>query len=104
MSGFRSQANEVPEHIGILQVSLRISLLRVDEAREQNWIADEEDWRVITNQIPDAIVGVEFQGKASRIASCVGRATFAACRSTNIQSLISDKQLIRMITNTHTNG
>jgi hypothetical protein len=72
-----TERDEVPEHIGILQVRLWVSLLRVDEAWEENGIANEEDWRIVAHNVPDAIIGVELHGKASGIASCVGRATFA---------------------------
>ena len=34
MCGFRSQRDEIPEHVGIFQVRLRIALLGVNEARK----------------------------------------------------------------------
>lgn len=55
-----------------------LPLLSVDEAREENWIANEEDRSVVTHKIPNAFIGVEFQGKSAWIASCVSRATFTA--------------------------
>lgn len=87
MSRLGSQADEVPEHVGILQVSLGIPLLRVDEAREEDRVANEEDRRVVANQVPDALVGVEFQGEAARIARRVGGAAFAACNASSTQTL-----------------
>jgi hypothetical protein len=73
-----SQRNEVPEHVGILQMSLWVSLLSVDEAREKNWIANEEDWSVVSNDIPHAVIGVELDCKSARIACCISRTAFAA--------------------------
>ena len=44
-----SQGDEVPHSIGILQVCGGVSLLSVDEGREQNGVSDEEDWSVVAN-------------------------------------------------------
>lgn len=67
-----SERDKVPEHVGILQVGLGISLLGVDEGGEENGIPDEEDRRVVADDIPHAVVGVEFDGETARIACCVG--------------------------------
>lgn len=48
-----------------------VSLLGMDEAREEYWITDEEDGCVVADQIPVAILRVEFDGKATRVAGCV---------------------------------
>jgi hypothetical protein len=40
-------------------------------------LTNEEDRRVVANQIPDAIVGVEFHSESAWISHGVGRATFA---------------------------
>ena len=38
VSCFRPQTDEVPEHVGVLQIGFRIALLRVNEAGElQRW-------------------------------------------------------------------
>lgn len=71
MSCFWSQRNEVPEHVGIFQVGLRVSLLGVDERWEQNRITNEEDRRVVANQIPNAIVGVKLNSESSWITSSI---------------------------------
>lgn len=49
VSRLRAQRHEVPEHIGVLQVSLWISFLRVDEAWEEHRVANEEDRRIVAN-------------------------------------------------------
>lgn len=71
MRGLRTQSDEIPEHVGILQMSGRIALLGVDEAGEQDRVPDEEDRRVIADQVPDAVFGVEFNSEPSRIANRV---------------------------------
>jgi hypothetical protein len=78
MGCFRAQRNEIPKHIWVFQVSLWVSLLSVDEAREKNWITNEEDGRVVADKIPHAVIGVELNGITTRIACCVGRTAFAA--------------------------
>lgn len=54
-------------------MSLWVSLLCVNEAREENRVADKEDGRVIADQIPDALVGVELHCEAPGIASGISR-------------------------------
>lgn len=61
----------VPEHGGILQVGLWVSLLGVDEEGELGRIAKEEDRRVVVNPIPVALLGIELNGEASRISRSI---------------------------------
>ena len=42
----------------------RISLLRVDEAREEEGVPDEEDWGVVAHHVPVALLRVELDGEA----------------------------------------
>lgn len=84
MRCLRSQGNKIPEHVGVFQVSLWISLLSVDEAREENRVADEEDGRVVADDIPNAIVGVELDSEAAGIACCVSRTAFTTLDSIRI--------------------
>lgn len=51
VSRLRSLREEVPSHVGALQVGLRVSLLGVDEIRELNGVSNEEDWGVVSNLI-----------------------------------------------------
>lgn len=80
VSRFRPQRDKVPEHIRILEVSRRVTLLGVDEAREQDRVTDEEDRGVVSHQIPHAILGVELQGETARVTGRIGRTTFTAHR------------------------
>lgn len=52
-----------------LQVSDRISFLRVDKAGEEYRVLDEEDRCVVAHQIPDTILGVEFDRKTTWISA-----------------------------------
>lgn len=67
MSRFRNLRKEIPEHVRAFQVSLRISLLGVNEIREFNRVSNEENGSVITNHIPIAFFGVEFNSETTRI-------------------------------------
>lgn len=77
VSRLRAQRHEVPEHVGVLQVSLWISFLRVDEAREEHRVANEEDRRIVADQIPDSVLSVEFGCETTRITKSVGRSALA---------------------------
>ena len=44
-------------------MSLRISLLSVDEAREEERVPDEEDRGVVAHEVPVALLRVELDGK-----------------------------------------
>ena len=50
-------------------MSLRIPLLSVDEAWEQYWIPDEEDWGIVPYKIPISILSVKFNCKSSWIST-----------------------------------
>lgn len=43
----KKERSRTPEHVGILEVRLRVSLLSVDKVRELGWVAQEEHWRVV---------------------------------------------------------
>jgi len=49
MCRFWSLREEIPEHVGALEVALRVSLLGVDEIREFNRVSDEEYGSVVAN-------------------------------------------------------
>lgn len=50
-------------------MSLGISFLRVDETWEKHRILDEENWRVVAYEVPNAFFGVEFDGKTTWISA-----------------------------------
>lgn len=73
VSRLRSLREEVPSHVGALQVGLRVSLLGVDEIRELNGVSNEEDWGVVANHIPVAFFSVELNGETSGISLGISR-------------------------------
>lgn len=46
-----------------------IPLLRVDEAREEYWVPDEEDGRVVAHHVPVSIFRVELHSESSGISA-----------------------------------
>lgn len=77
MRGLGAKGDEVPEHIGVLEVSLWVPLLGVDEAGEEEGVTDEEDGSVVPREVPYSLVGVELDGKTSRITCCVSTSTLS---------------------------
>ncbi|MNE29201.1 hypothetical protein D3C80_1226750 [compost metagenome] len=68
---------EVPHHLSVLQVGLRVALLGVDKVRELQWVANEEHWRVVTDDVPVAFLGVELHREATRVTLGICRAALA---------------------------
>ena len=60
MGGFGRIRKEIPGIVGLLHVCVGISLLRVDEIRELQRVANEKDRCVIANQIVIAIFSVKL--------------------------------------------
>ena len=58
-------------------MGLGVPLLGVDEAGEEEWVADEEDGRVVPGKIPDSFVRVELDGKTTRVSCCISTATLS---------------------------
>jgi hypothetical protein len=46
--------------------SICLHLHRVDQVRELDRVLDEEDWDIVADQIPIALLRIEFDRKASR--------------------------------------
>jgi len=72
MKSFRAVTPEIPSHIWIRKVSLRISLLAVNKIREFNWVFNKEDWSVVTNHVKVAFFCVKFESKSSRVSHYIG--------------------------------
>ena len=68
MHRLRGKADEIKEALHILTVGDRIGLEGMDHVGELDRIADEEDIEVIADEIPIAILGIELDGEAARIA------------------------------------
>ena len=75
--GLGGQGPEVPLHVGVAQVGARQALLRVDEVRELDAVADEEHRGVVADEVVVALGGVELHGEAAGVAPGVGGAALA---------------------------
>jgi hypothetical protein len=80
MSGLRTQRNKVPEHVRVLQMRDRVTLLRMNEAGEQRRVPDEENRRVVAHQIPHTIIGVKLHGETAWITRRIGRSRLTTHR------------------------
>ena len=68
----------IPKHIRILQIRLRIPLLRMDQQREQRRISDEKHGRVVEDPVPISFFREELHAETAGIARCVCGPLFAA--------------------------
>lgn len=71
MLSLRSIAPEVEGSVWVLDASLGMALLGVDEVRELDGILDEEHGGVVANHIVVALLGVELDGESSWITVAV---------------------------------
>lgn len=78
---------EVDRVVGMRQVRLRVSLLRVDKVRELGRITKEEDRSVVEHPIHVSLCRPHLDGKSTRITSAIRRTRFA----TNSREANSDR-------------
>jgi hypothetical protein len=84
MKSFWAVAPEIPNHISIMQVSLRVSLLAVNEIRELDGILDEEYWGVVSDHIVISLFSVELYSESSGISFSICSSLFSCnCRKSN---------------------
>src|SRR5258706_5775184 len=69
---------EIPLHGRVLEVRLRVALLRMNEIGEFGGITQEEDRGVVSYEIPDPFLGIELQRKPAWIPLRIRRAGLAA--------------------------
>jgi hypothetical protein len=78
MKGFRAVTPEIPSHVWIREISLRIFLLAVNKIREFDWVFNKKDWGIVANHVKVAIFSVKFQGKPSRISHYIRRSLLSS--------------------------
>lgn len=66
----------VPEHSSVLEISLRVALLRVDEDGELGRVAQEENGGIVEHPVPVALLGVELHGESAGITGTIGGSFF----------------------------
>ena len=77
MGGLGAEGPEVPLHGVAAQAGRVFPTLRVDEVRELDGVPDEEDRRVVADEVVVALFGVELQSEATRVSPGVRRALLA---------------------------
>ena len=77
MGALGRQRPEVPLHVVGAQAGVGQALLGVDEVLELRRVADEEDRRVVADHVAVALLGVELQREAARVADGVREALLA---------------------------
>src|SRR5690606_25712223 len=73
VGGFRRVREEFERPVRVLLIRDGRWLQRVDHIRKLNGVSNEEDGQVVADEIPIALIGVEFDGKSVRIAKTLGR-------------------------------
>jgi hypothetical protein len=76
--GLWSVLPEVEGHVRVMQVSLRISFLGVNEVWEFNWVVDEKHRGVVSNEVVVSLFSVELDSKASGVSSHVAGTKFSS--------------------------
>lgn len=71
VDGLRVGGQVVPEHVGVLQVGLWVSLLGVDEVGELRGVSDEENRGVVVNPVQVTLLSVELGGETSWVSGSV---------------------------------
>ena len=77
MDALGALAQIIPEHIHILQVRLRVTLLSVDKVRELGRVAQEENRGVVKDPVPVALLRADLDRKPARVARGIGRTRLA---------------------------
>lgn len=78
---------KVPEHGIIRDVGLGVSLVATVHGRKFDRIPDEEDRKVIEDEILDTLIGIELCCPASNISNCVAGSLFTTDRGDASQNL-----------------
>jgi len=71
--GLGREADEVEDAARVLAVGDGVGLEGVDEVGELDGVADEEDLQVVADEVPVAVLRVELDGEAARVAQVLGR-------------------------------
>src|SRR5690554_5213812 len=80
VQGFRQAAPKVPVVGWAAHVGARVTFNGMVEVREFQWIAEEENRSVVTDQVPVALFGIKTQRKTANVPLRIGCTTFAGDR------------------------
>ena len=73
VGALRRKGPEVPLHGGIAQTRIGKALLRVNEVGELHGVAEEEDRRVVANDVVVSLFRVELEGETAHVTPRIGR-------------------------------
>lgn len=76
MESFWTVAPEIPDHVRVMKIGLRVSLLGVNEVRELHGILDEEDGSVVANHVIVSFLSIEFNSESSRVSFSISSSSF----------------------------
>ena len=68
MHGLRGQGNKVKLTVRVLNVRDRVGLERMDKVGEFDGVSDEEDFQVVADQVPVAVLGVKLDRESAWVA------------------------------------
>ena len=72
MNTFLVARKKIPESRRVFEVGLRVSLLRMNECRKLDSVANEKHWSIVSDHIPVSFFSIEFDGKPTRISCRIG--------------------------------
>lgn len=78
MEGLRGVLPEIEDHVWISQVSCWVSLLRMKEIWELNWVVNEKDWSIVSNHVIISLLGVEFDSEASWVSNGISSTSLSS--------------------------
>ena len=78
MESFWTVAPEIPDHVRVMKIGLRVSLLGVNEVRELHGILDEEDGSVVANHVIVSFLSIEFNSESSRVSFSISSSSFTS--------------------------
>src|SRR5258706_10410299 len=67
---------EVPVIVRAAKTGAGVALDGVIEVREAQRIAEEKDWRIVADDVPISVLGVELESKPADVALRIGCAAF----------------------------
>ena len=78
MQRFGQGGPEIPVVGRTAHVGTRVALDGMVQVGKLQWVAQEEDGRIVAHQVPIARLGIELHGKATDIALGIGRSALAS--------------------------
>src|SRR5882757_8597801 len=77
MQCLREQRPKIPIVVRAAQPGARVALDGMVEVREPQRVAEEEDRRIVADNVPVAVFSIELEGRATDVTLRIGRAALA---------------------------